>query len=124
VLLLAESWRNFFKYQKERDLKGAKLVILDKASSLADALGDFLPDAKWQRCIDHWHCDAFGKCLARHARADAAILKAIYSQEDKEAAMGKAALVAEKLRGITYKQRSGKDHEGDPPADTCHRQLP
>ncbi len=95
-----ESWRNFFRYLKERGLAGVRLVVSDKASGLADALGDFYPDAKWQRCIVHWYRNAFGKCPARHARAVAAMLKAIHSQEDKEAARGKAALVAEKLRGM------------------------
>ena len=77
-----------------------RLVVSDKASGLADALGDFFPDAKWQRCIVHWYRNAFGKCSARHARAVAAMLKAIHSQEDREAAREKAALVAEKLRGM------------------------
>lgn len=77
-----------------------RLVVSDKASSLVDALGDFFPDAKWQRCVVHWYRNAFGKCPARNARAVAAMLKAIHSQEDKEAAREKAALVAEKLRGM------------------------
>ena len=77
-----------------------RLVISDEASGLADALGDLYPDAKWQRCIVHWYRNAFGKCPARNARAVAAMLKAIHSQEDKEAAREKAALVAEKLRGM------------------------
>ena len=95
-----ESWRNFLRYLKERGLAGVRLVISDKASGLADALGDFFPDAKWQRCVVHWYRNAFGKCPARHARAVAAMLKAIHSQEDREAAREKAALVAEKLRGM------------------------
>ena len=42
-----ESWGNFFRYLKERGLKGVKLVISDKASGLVDVLGDFFPAAQW-----------------------------------------------------------------------------
>ena len=80
-----ESWRNFLRYLKERGLAGVRLVVSDKASGLADALSDFHPDAKWQRCVVHWYRNAFGKCP---------------SQEDKAAAREKADLMAEKLRGM------------------------
>ena len=61
--------RNFLRYLEERGLAGVRLVISDKASGLVDALGDFYPAAKWQRCVVHWYRNAFGKCPARHARA-------------------------------------------------------
>ena len=48
-----ESWSNFFRYLKDRSLKGVKLVISDKASGLVDILGDFFPAAQWQRCVVH-----------------------------------------------------------------------
>ena len=83
-----------------------------------------------------------------------AMLKAIQSQDDKEGAKKKAALVAEKRRGMkletvakfaeesveetlsymdfppralaqdTHQQRPGEEHERDPPTDACRRQLP
>ena len=93
-----ESWSNFFRYLKERGLKGVKLVISDKASGLVEVLGDFFPEAKWQRCVVHWYRNAFVKCPYKHAKSVAAMLKAIHAQEDKEAAHQKAILVAEKLR--------------------------
>ena len=93
-----ESWSNFFRYLKERGLNGVKLVISDKASGLVDVLGDFFPEAKWQRCVVHWYRNAFVKCPYKHAKSVAAMLKAIHAQEDKEAARQKAILVAEKLR--------------------------
>ena len=89
-----ESWSNFFRYLKERGLNGVKLVISDKASGLVEVLGDFFPEAKWQRCVVHWYRNAFVKCPYKHAKR----LKAIHAQEDKEAARQKAILVAEKLR--------------------------
>ena len=95
-----ESWSNFFRYLKERGLKGVKLVISDKASGLVDVLGDFFPAAKWQRCVVHWYRNAFNKCPHKHVKTVAAMLKAIHAQEDKEAARQKAVLVADKLRGM------------------------
>ena len=50
--------RNFFRYLKDRGLKGVKLVISDKASGLVDVLGDFFPAAQWQRCVVHWYRNA------------------------------------------------------------------
>ena len=93
-----ESWSNFFRYLKERGLNGVKLVISDKASGQVEVLGDFFPEAKWQRCVVHWYRNAFVKCPYKHAKSVAAMLKAIHAQEDKEAARQKAILVAEKLR--------------------------
>ena len=95
-----ESWSNFLRYLKERGLKGVKLVISDKAAGLADALGDFFPEAQWQRCVVHWYRNAFNKCPYKHVKTVAAMLKAIHAQEDKEAAKEKAGLVAAKLRTL------------------------
>ena len=93
-----ESWNNFFRYLKERGLNGVKLVISDKASGLVEVLGDFFPEAKWQRCIVHWYRNAFSKCPRKHVRDVTAMLKAIHAQEDKKAAQEKAKSVMEKLR--------------------------
>ena len=61
-------------------------------------IGDFFPEAKWQRCVVHWYRNAFTQCPWKHVRDVAAMLKAIHAQEDKEAAREKAVLVVEKLR--------------------------
>ena len=81
----------------ERGLNGVKLVISDKASGLVEVLGDFFPEAKWQRCIVHWYRNAFSKCPRKHVRDVTAMLKAIHAQEDKKAAREKAKSVMEKL---------------------------
>lgn len=95
-----ESWQNFLRYLKDRGLHGVKLVVSDKSTGLVEVLGDFFPEAKWQRCVVHWYRNAFAKCPKRKAGLVAAMLKAIHAQEDKDAARQKAALVAEKLRGM------------------------
>lgn len=95
-----ESWSNFLRYLKERGLKGVKLVISDKCLGLYEIVGDFFPDAKWQRCVVHWYRNAFTLCPWKHLRDVAAMLKAIHAQEDKMAARQKAVQVAAKLREL------------------------
>ncbi len=93
-----ESWSNFLRYLKERGLKGVRLIISDKCLGLYEIIGNFFPEAKWQRCVVHWYRNAFTMCPWKHIREVVAMLKAIHAQEDKDAARQKAQLVAEKLR--------------------------
>ena len=95
-----ESWSNFLRYLKERGLKGVRLIVSDKCLGLYEIIGDFFPEAKWQRCIVHWYRNVFTMCPWKHLREVVAMLKAIHAQEDKAAARQKAALVAEKLRAM------------------------
>jgi transposase-like protein len=39
---------------KERGLKGVRLFISDKWPWLMESLGEFYPEAIWQRCAAHW----------------------------------------------------------------------
>jgi transposase-like protein len=43
-------WSGFLKHLKERGLKGVQLVISDACLGLSESIGDFFPDAYWQRC--------------------------------------------------------------------------
>ena len=95
-----ESWSNFLHYLKERGLKGVRLIVSDKCLGLYEIIGDFFPEAKWQRCIVHWYRNAFTMCPRKHLHDVVAMLKAIHAQEDKAAARQKATLVAEKLRAM------------------------
>jgi transposase-like protein len=45
-----EGWSGFLRSLKKRGLKGVKLVISDKCLGLAESIGDFFPEALWQRC--------------------------------------------------------------------------
>lgn len=93
-----ESWSNFLRYLKDRGLKGVRLIISDKCLGLYEIIGDFFPEAKWQRCVVHWYRNVFNLSPWKHVREVAAMLKAIHAQDDKEAARAKAVLVVEKLR--------------------------
>lgn len=95
-----ESWSNFLRYLKERGLKGVRLVVSDKCLGLYEIVGDFFPEAKWQRCVVHWYRNAFSMCPKKHIRQLVAMLKAIHAQEDRKAALEKSKAVEQKLREL------------------------
>jgi putative transposase len=95
-----ESWRSFLRHLKERGLKGVKLVISDKSLGLIEALGEFYPEARWQRCVVHWYRNVLRLVPKGKAKEVAAMLKAIHAQEDREAALKKAADVVVKLKSL------------------------
>ena len=95
-----ESWRNFLRHLKERGLKGVRLIISDKCLGLVEALGEFFPEAQWQRCVVHWYRNVFTAVPKGKVKAVAAMLKAIHAQEDRQAARRKAEDVVEKLEAM------------------------
>lgn len=95
-----ESWRNFLRHLKERGLKGVKLVVSDKCLGLVESLGEFYPEAHWQRCVVHWYRNVLRLAPKGKAKEVAAMLKAIHAQEDREAALKKAEDVVLKLEAM------------------------
>jgi transposase-like protein len=95
-----ESWRNFLRHLKERGLKGVRLIISDKCLGLVEALGEFFPEAQWQRCVVHWYRNVFTAVPKGKVKTVAAMLKAIHAQEDREAALRKAEDVVAKLEAM------------------------
>lgn len=91
-----ESWRNFLRHLKERGLKGVRLIISDKCLGLVEALGEFFPEAQWQRCVVHWYRNVFTAVPKGKVKTVAAMLKAIHAQEDRQAARRKAEDVVAK----------------------------
>jgi putative transposase len=107
-----ESWRNFLRYLKQRGLKGVKLVVSDKCLGLLEAIGEFYPEAQWQRCMVHWYRNVFRVTPRGRRKEVAAMLKAIHGQEDRQAACQKAAAVTEKLRAMKLGQAAAIVEEG------------
>jgi putative transposase len=95
-----ESWRNFLRHLKERGLRGVRLVISDKCLGLVEALGEFYPEAAWQRCVVHWYRNVWTAVPKAKVKSVAAMLKAIHAQEDRQAARQKAADVVAKLEAM------------------------
>lgn len=108
----SESWRSFLRYLKQRGLRGVKLVISDKCLGLLEALGEFYPEALWQRCMVHWYRNVFTVVPRGRRKEVAAMLKAIHGQEDRQAAREKAASVAQKLRAMKLGQAAKIVEEG------------
>jgi putative transposase len=91
------SWTAFLRYLKGRGLKGVELIISDKCLGLIESLGDFYPEAKWQRCMVHFYRNVFTLVPKGKVREVAAMLKAIHAQENRQEAIRKADSVAKKL---------------------------
>jgi putative transposase len=99
-----EGWRNFLRYLKSRGLTGVRLFISDKCLGLLEALGEFYPEARWQRCMVHWYRNVFSVVPRGRRKEVAAMLKAIHAQEDRQAACEKAEAVAVKLDAMKLGQ--------------------
>ena len=95
-----ESWKNFLRHLKDRGLKGVQLIISDKCLGLVESLGEFYPNAKWQRCVVHYYRNVFSLAPKGKVKEVAAMLKAIHGQEDHQAAQEKAIQVALRLDGM------------------------
>jgi putative transposase len=54
-----ESWMSFLRHLKDRGFQGVQLVISDKSLGLVETLGEFFPDARWQRCMVHFYRNVF-----------------------------------------------------------------
>lgn len=97
-------WSGFLKYLKERGLKGVKLITSDACIGLVESLGDFYPEAYWQRCTVHFYRNIFSFVPKSKMKDVTIMLKAIHASEDLEAAQEKAKSVAIKLRSMKLRQ--------------------
>src|SRR5271156_3196018 len=95
-----ESWRNFLRHLKQRGLQGVQLFVSDKCLGLGEALGEFYPEAQWQRCMVHWYRNVWPAVPKGKVKEVAAMLKAIHAQEDRQAARQKSQAVVEKLESM------------------------
>lgn len=91
-------WSGFLKHLKQRGLKGVELIISDACLGLVESIGDFYPNAKWQRCIVHFYRNVFSKVPRGKMNEVSRMLKAIHASEDKQAAQEKAKAIVEKLK--------------------------
>lgn len=108
----AESWRSFLRHLKERGLAGVELVISDKCLGLVEALGEFYPEAAWQRCMVHWFRNVLTVVPTSKAGEVVAMLKAIHAQEDRQAAEKKATDVVTKLQDMKLAKSAKIVEEG------------
>lgn len=92
------SWTTFLRYLKQRGLRGVKLFTTDKCLGLVESLGEFYPEALWQRCMVYFYRNVFWIVPKVKVKEVSAMLKAIHhAQEDFQEALKKAESVREKL---------------------------
>ena len=91
-------WSLFLRHLMDRGLSGVQLVISDACRGLAESVGDFLPDARWQRCMVHFYRNVFSHVPSTKVREVTHMLKAIHAQENLAAAQEKAGNVVGTLR--------------------------
>ena len=108
----AESWRGFLRHLKGRGLTGVKLVTSDKCLGLVEALGEFYPEADWQRCMVHWYRNVSSAVPHAKVKEVMAMLKAIHAQEDRREAEKKAGDVVAKLRAMKLSKAARIVEEG------------
>ena len=104
-------WSGFLRHLKERGLDGVKLIISDACLGLSESVGDFYPEAKWQRCIVHFYRNVFSVVPRGKVKHVAMMLKAIHASEDHEAAREKASAVIKKLKAQKLSQAAKKVKE-------------
>ena len=106
------SWTTFLRYLKQRGLRGVELFITDKCLGLIESLGDFYPEARWQRCVVHFYRNVFAVVPKGKVKEVAAMLKAIHAQEDHQEALKKAENVREKLAQMKLHKAANLVSEG------------
>ena len=105
-------WSGFISSLKARGLGGVQLFISDKCMGLVESLGEYYPEARWQRCTVHFYRNVFTNVPSTKVKEVAAMLKAIHAQEDREAALQKTSHVVEKLKAMKLPAAAKTIEEG------------
>lgn len=100
-------WSAFLRHLVDRGLTGVKLIISDACRGLVESIADYLPEARWQRCMVHFYRNVFSHVPSTKVREVSHMLKAIHAQESREAAMEKTRTVLDQL----VRQKLGKAAE-------------
>jgi len=91
-------WSAFLRHLVDRGLKGVELITSDACRGLVESIDEFLPDARWQRCVVHFYRNVFSHVPASKVREVGHMLKAIHAQETRGTAEAKASAVVDELR--------------------------
>jgi transposase-like protein len=97
-------WSGFLAYLKQRGLKGVRLIISDACIGLMESVGDYYPEADWQRCVVHFYRNIFSHVPSGKVKQVALMLKAIHAQESLEAAREKAGRIIEQLHAMRLRK--------------------
>ena len=107
-----ESWKRFFRHLKDRGLKGVRLIIGDKCLGMFEAIQEVFPESLYQRCMVHFMRNILCDVPRSRSKEVGSWLKAIFSQEDKEACLKKAKEIAQKLKDSKLKSAAATLEKG------------
>ena len=91
-------WSAFLRHLVDRGLSGVRLIISDACRGLVESIAEYLPEARWQRCMVHFYRNVFSHVPSTKVREVSHLLKAIHAQESQAAAAEKAESVIADLR--------------------------
>ncbi len=91
-------WSTFLRQLVDRGLSGVQLIVSDACRGLMESVAEYLPDARWQRCVVHFYRNVFSLVPSGKVRDVSKMLKAIHAQEDRKAAAEKMETVIAELR--------------------------
>ena len=91
-------WSAFLRHLVDRGLSGVRLIISDACRGLVESVAEYLPKARWQRCMVHFYRNVFSHVPSTKVREVSHRLKAIHAQESRTAAQEKAEAVIAELR--------------------------
>lgn len=91
-------WSSFLRHLVDRGLSGVQLIVSDACRGLVESAAEFLPDARWQRCVVHFYRNVFSLVPTGKVRDVSKMLKAIHAQENRKAAAEKMTAVIAELR--------------------------
>src|SRR6202043_2237900 len=69
-------WSAFLRHLVDRGLNGVQLVISDACRGLVESVSDFLPEARYQRCMVHFYRNVFSHVPSTRVREVSHMLKA------------------------------------------------
>lgn len=107
-----EGWSSFLRHLKQRGLEGVQLAVSDKCLGLVESIGEFFPDALWQRCTVDFYRNVFSVVPRGKMKEVSMMLKAIHAQEDYAEALKKAETVADKLEQMKLGRAAEKVRAG------------
>jgi len=100
-------WSAFLRHLVDRGLEGVKLITSDACRGLVESAAEYLPDARWQRCVVHFYRNVFSHVPSTKVREVSHMLKAIHAQENRSAAEQKARAAVDRL----HRQRMARAAE-------------
>ena len=94
----------FLRHLVDRGLKGVELITSDACRGLVESAAEFLPDARWQRCVVLFYAPSSALCLAGPVRGVSHMSRLILAQETRATAEPMAEAVVE----VHRRQRMGR----------------